>query len=264
MDFFSVVNLSKINWSFIERRVLGGKETNVLVIPCNNGQVFRSRKGDITIRYFVRENDRMEANGCTHKMNIAWMSKDYRSTLDAETRENAKDAGKLSPCLNNNGYEINYDNSAATPIYAKGAICLDELEARHIHINCKTGQKTVQCAFRNLNSDGTPIFLVGKIYLNEIFQEDVTVNPITGKRNIFCVLKKKEFMDKTRNTHHLVILKPRGGEIEIGVFQEYRQSTEAQKRIAEIEETIKRESTLNDDASVEEDRPPLQIDGYKL
>lgn len=165
--------------------------------------------------------------------------------------------GRLKPTMEK--MTIDRTNNGVD-ILAKGAIGLDSIKADMITVNPSNGLKFVKCIFRTKTTDGTPIFCGGSVRLSDINESDIVINPRTGRRNVPCVMRKLPKMDMFYNTHELVILKPDGSEIQIGLFKEFKNATEIQKRVV---------SHLPPSEPQEQEKEPSKdipdsIDGFKF
>ena len=160
---------------------------------------------------------------------------------------------------------INRSNDNATDVIIDGAICIDNIPNDVLVFNNQSKKRYFQCTFKRSASNGTPIFCTGAICLDDIPDEDIITNMRTGKRNVMCRFKRSKYMDTYFNTHELVIVKPDGGEIEIGRFREWQNATETMKRVSNFQQ---REGVITQQPSaptpINKNNDNIKIDGLNL
>jgi hypothetical protein len=254
----------------MERRMINGKEQNAVVIPCDEGQVFFTRRREPFLKFMMQENKRVEDDNCTHRFRLLYHNKKEADWAEeAGFKRYSNNMGKAIPWSRHTERCINYDNHEATDIYLKGALSLDDISESDTVLDAHTGNRELRCQIRNTMMDGTPFLAVGVIYLNNIEEDDIITNPITGRRNVPCVFRKLSMATRLLQTHEIVVQKADGSAITIGLFREYKEATETQKRITEAAHSMMSEEewrTSSDASYKPENNPitPIMIDGYKL
>jgi hypothetical protein len=262
----------------MERRMINGKEQNAVVIPCEEGQVFFTKRREPILKFMMQELPSPEYSGVTHRLALLYHSKEeIEWARRAGYRRYSQETGRCIPWSDHTERCIDYEDNQGTDIYAKGCICLDDIRRPDMVTDPHTGRQRLRCQFRNIDADGTPIMLLGEIYVSEIVDDDIVINEETGHKNVPCAIKKLKNFDRLFNTHVLVVTKADGREVEIGRFREYRNATQTQQRIAQVTKQVSpqqgrnadgtdapRSDNFNDRPNPNDNPSPILIDGYKF
>lgn len=266
MDYHLSFILGKIPNVFMERRVVNGKEQNVVCIPCEDAPVLFTKWKEPFLKFMMKELPTPEADSTSHRLMLLYRTKeDFVKAKAAGYRKRSDDIGKALPWIYDPSRAIDYTNKKATDVFIRGAICLDDISSEDVVLSPHTGQKNVKCVFKTVGANGTPIFCVGTICITDIDEEDIVMNPRTGRKNVPCVFHKLKMSDPHLNTHVICVTKKDGSEVEIGRFREYKEATETAKRIATATQQLNPQPAQDDfmnRPNPNENPKPLKIDGY--
>jgi hypothetical protein len=264
-DFHQTIILSKLPGVFSERRFVDGKEQPCLIIPVESANLFQTKWGEYFMKTIIRELPQPDASGETHRVALLYRNRaEIQKAERIGYRKTTERIGKCIPWNYDSSRKYNYSNDKATDIFVRGAICLDDInQSKDITVSPHTGQRYVKCQFKSINNQGTPIYCIGAICFSDIIESDIITNPRTGKRNVMVVFRKLKEMDRQFNTHELLIQRPDGGMITIGLFREYKDATETQKRIAAVETQLNPQPQGSTQPQ-QQPSAPLKIDGYNF
>jgi hypothetical protein len=248
--------------------VVNGKEQPCIVVPIDDGQLFYTNRKELFVKFIAKENDFIDENNITHRLALMYHSQEDIERARREGYRNLTEKiGLLRPLLE--GKTRNYSNEEATDIYIKGYICLDDVRNDDIEMSPYTGVKSIKCNFKTVRGDGTPVFLAGSINVSDIIESDIITNYKTGRRNVPVVMKRMELQDSLKNTHILCVVRPDGGEVEIGRFREFKEATKISKRIVGIQNQLPAAGSSEPVIPTEQERDlppttPIMIDGYNF
>lgn len=110
----------------------------------------------------------------------------------------------------------------ARDIRLDGTIVLSDIPKDLIFRNGENNKRYVSnLTFRGLNGNDGLIF-TGSLCIDDIPRDCIETNPDNGKKFINVTLRKMEKLDTYFNTNELVIVRPDGECIPIGLFKEWK------------------------------------------
>lgn len=149
MDFFGRVTLSSLPFVTERREVVNGKEQVCLLIPTEEAQLKRSKRGEYGFNFRLKEvgpNPLMHS----HRMSLVYRTKDdaYKSQKE-NTFNEAADIGFMRP-LDERTYKKKDRTNNMTSILATGVICLSDITPDDIETDPRTGKKYLRTTFKKM------------------------------------------------------------------------------------------------------------------
>lgn len=247
-----------------EVRMIDGKEEVCLILPVHKNQMKRGKRGNF-LSVFRLIPVPANADMITHKVELGYLNpKESEKARQMGYYDQTQRMGRVRIHDKTPEKAINRNNDKSTDVLIDGAICLDNIPNDVFVFNNQSKKRFFKCTFKRVAPDGTAIFCTGAICVDDIPVEDIVVNMQTGKRNVRCRFKRSEYMDTYFNTHELVIVRPDGGEIEIGRFREWRQATQTMKRVSNIQQQENIVSQHQEIPAVNKKNDNIKIDGLNL
>lgn len=218
MNYLAYLFLSHLAEVTEEVRWVDGKEQVCLVIPTETNQLKRGKRGNWLMTLRMSElppNATMQ----THVLQLGYVNYDevHKARLHG-TYERSQRIGNVYEHDRTPEKKVDRRNPA-TDVTFDGYIILSDIPKQDIFLNDQNGKRYISDL--SLKCDNADAVFTGFLCVDDIPADCIKQSPRTGKKYIECRFSKSEYLDTYMNTHHLVIVKPDGSEIEIGRFKEW-------------------------------------------
>ncbi|MDE7345330.1 MAG: hypothetical protein K2N48_01155 [Muribaculaceae bacterium] len=203
-----------------EKRVIDGKEEVCLILPTSPNQIKKGKQGNWMMMCRLAEcepNERMQ----THDIQLSYLTpEDLQKSYDFGYHRRTAHLGRVYEHDRTPSKKLDRTNMGRD-IRLDGIIVLSNIPKDLIFRNAQNNKRYISnLTFRGLHDDG--YIYTGSLCVDDIPRPDIQTNPENGKKFINVRLRKMEKLDTYFNTHELVIARPDGECVTIGLFKEWR------------------------------------------
>lgn len=202
-----------------ERRIIDGKEEVCLVIPTKTNQMRKGKQGNwFSVVKLAESFPNPEMR--THDIMLTYVyPEDLQKSYDFGYHKRTMRLGRVYPHGSDPDKKVNRENRIPD-ICIDGIMILSDIPKELIVRNGANQKRYIQ----GLTLRGTPdtgIIYCGSICVDDIPRDDIQTNPDNGKKYINTRLRKLPRLDVYMNTHELIITRPDGTAVQIGLFREF-------------------------------------------
>lgn len=161
------------------------------------------------------------ARGQTHDIQLSYLtSEDLQKSYDFGYHRRTAHMGRVYEHDRTPEKKIDRTNNA-TDIRLDGIVVLSDIDKTLIFRNAENQKRYLSnLTLRGMQDTG--MIFTGSLCVDDIPRLDIQTNPENGKKFINVRLRKMERYDTYFNTHELVIARPDGECVTIGLFKEWR------------------------------------------
>lgn len=204
----------------VEKILYDGKEEECFIIPTKINQMKRGKRGNWYSIFRLSE-CRPNAEMRTHDIQLTYVNpEDLQKSYDFGYHKRTAHMGRVYEHDRTPSKKIDRTNNASD-IRLDGAIVLSDIPKDLIFRNAENAKRYISnLTFRGLQDTG--MIFTGSVCVDDIPREDIRQDPNTGKKFIQTKLQRLPMLDTYFNTHELVIARPDGECVQIGLFKEWR------------------------------------------
>lgn len=219
MQYLLYLFLSHLPYVEVENRIINGKEEPCLILPTKTNQIKKGRQGNWMMMFRLAElppNEKMQ----THRVQLSYLNEeDLQKSYDFGYHKRTAAMGRVYEHDRTPERKIDRTNYA-DDIRLDGIIILSDIPKKLIFANAENAKRYVSSLTLRADPDNGVIY-TGSVCVDDIPIQDIQTDLNTGKKYVKVRFIKLDKLDTYMNTHHLIISRDDGSEIEIGRFKEW-------------------------------------------
>lgn len=207
-----------------ETRIIDGKEQTCLILPVDDNQFRKGKKGNYFLSLRMME-EPANPQGHSHTIALRWNNKEgleeaHRRGIDKYTRK----MGVARAYETSRVTEV-HDQNNVEDIEFVGEIILSDIPRRQFWRNRRNNKWYIPYLQMKSRYDDSKVW-TGSICISDIPENHILEYPDSGKKYVKVRFRKMDKLDIYMNTHTLIIDTKDGSQIEIGRFREWKKQGE--------------------------------------